>query len=48
MWIDATGGEDELGPTGTVGARGEECATDTGGVGTRSKVGAVGMVMWGS
>ena len=46
MWIDATGGEDELGPTGIVRARGEECATDTSGVGTRSEAWAVGMVMW--
>ena len=25
MWIDATGGEDELGPAGAVGVGGEEC-----------------------
>ena len=30
MWIDATGGEDELGPTGVVGADGEECYVGIG------------------
>ena len=35
MWIDATGGEDELGSIGAVGAGDEECTTGTGGAGTR-------------
>ena len=30
MWIDAIGGEDELGLAGAVGARGEEGAARTG------------------
>ena len=48
MWIDATGGEDELGPVGAVGVRGEECVTRIGGVGTRSEAGDADIVMWGS
>ena len=48
MWIDATGGEDELGPVRAVGAGGEECAVGTGGAGTRSEAGATGIMMWGS
>ena len=35
MWIDATGGENELGPTGEVGAGGEECVCDTPNLGVR-------------
>ena len=48
MWIDATSGEDEQGPAGAVGARGEKCATGTGVAGTRSEAGATDIVMWGS
>ena len=48
MLIDATGGEDELGPVGAVGAGGEECAVGTGRAGTRSEAEAVDIVMWGS
>ena len=33
MRIDATGGEDEMGPAGAVGAGGEECTAGTGGAG---------------
>ena len=45
MWIDSTGGENELGPVGAVGAGGEKCAVGTGWVGTRSEAGAAGIVM---
>ena len=48
MWIDATGGEDELGSARAVGAGGVECAAGTGGAGTGSKAGAADIVMWGS
>ena len=48
MWIDATGGEDELGPAGVVGVGGEECVAGTGGASTRLEVGAANIVMWGS
>ena len=48
MWIDATGGEDELGPTGVVGVGGKECATGTGVAGIGSKARAADIVMWGS
>ena len=48
MWVDATGGEDELGPVGSVEAGGEECVVGTGGADTKSKVRAAGIVMWGS
>ena len=47
MWIYANGGEDELGSDGAVGARGEECATGTGGACTRLEAGAADIVMWG-
>ena len=45
MWIDATSGEDELGPVGAVGARSEECAIGISGVGTRSEARAADIVM---
>ena len=48
MWIDATGGEDELGPAGAVGAGREKCATCTGVAGTRLEAVATNIVMWGS
>ena len=48
MWIDATGGEDELGPTGAVGAGGEECAAGIGVADTGLEAGAADIVMWGS
>ena len=48
MRIDATGGEDELGPAGAVGVGGEECAADTGGAGIGSEAGVADIVMWGS
>ena len=48
MWIDATGGEDEWGPTRAVGAEGEECAAGTGGAGIRLEAGAADIVMWAS
>ena len=35
MGIDATGGEEELGSAGAVGAGDEECAVGTGRAGTR-------------
>ena len=43
MWIDATGGEDELGPT-----RGEKCGVGTSGAGSGSEAGVADIVMWGS
>ena len=48
MRIDATGGEDELGPTGAVGAGGKECSAGTGGAGIGSEARAAEIVMWGS
>ena len=48
MWIDATGGEDELGPIGAVGAGGEKCVADIIKADTGSEAGAGDMVMWGS
>ena len=48
MWIDAIGGEDELGPAGAIGAGGEECVVGTGGTGTRLEAGATDIVIWGS
>ena len=48
MWIEAIGGEDELGSTGVVGAGGEECVIGTGKVGTKSKAGAANIMIWGS
>ena len=48
MWIYAIGGEDEPGPVGAIGARGEECAIVASGAGTRSEVEDVDIVMWGS
>ena len=45
MWIDAIGSEDEIGPVEAVGAGGEECAAGIGGIGTRSEVGAIYIVM---
>ena len=45
MWINVTDGEDELGPVGAVGTRGEECAAGTGGVSIRSEAGAADIVM---
>ena len=48
VWIDAIGGEDELGLIKVVGAGGEECVVGTGGAGTGSEAGAVDIVMWGS
>ena len=48
MWIDATGGEDELGLAGAVGAGGEDCAEGTGGAGTGPEARAADIVMWGS
>ena len=48
MWIDATSGEDELGSTRAVGARGEECGIETGGARSRSETGASAIVIWGS
>ena len=34
MWIDAIGGEDELGSARVVGAGGKECAEGTSGAGS--------------
>ena len=48
MWIDATGGEDELGPDGAVVAGGEECDVGIDGVGIGSEAGAANIAMWGS
>ena len=48
MWMDATGGEDELGPTRAGGARGEECVEGTGGTCIGSEAGVFDIVMWGS
>ena len=48
MWIDAIGGEDELGPAGAVGAGGEDYAAGIGVAGIRSEAGAADIVMWGS
>ena len=48
MWIDATGGEDELGPARAVGAGGEECVVGTGVAGTGLEAEAIDIVMWGS
>ena len=53
MWIDATGGENELGPVGAVGAGGKECVAGTGvastGVAcTRSETRVADIGMWGS
>ena len=48
MWIDAIGGEDELGPVGAVGAGGEECVASIGGVGIGSEARAADIMMWGS
>ena len=48
MLLDATGGEDELGPAGVVGAGGEECVAGTCVAGTRLEAGAADIVMWGS
>ena len=48
MWIDATGGEDELGPAKAVGAGGEECAAGIGVASIGSEARAIDIVMWGS
>ena len=48
MWIDVSGGEDDLGLAGAVEAEGEECGAGTGGAGTGLEVGAADIVMWGS
>ena len=48
MWIDATGGEDEMRPVGAVETGGEECGAGTGGVDSGSKEVATDIVMWGS
>ena len=48
MWINATGGEDELGLVRAVRVRGEECIVGTGGAGTGSEARAANIVMWGS
>ena len=48
MWIDVTGGEDELGPVGVVGVGGEECTAGTSGGDTGSEAGPADIVMWGS
>ena len=48
MWIDATGGDNELGPAEAVGVGGEECAVVTSVACTRSEAGAADIVMWGS
>ena len=45
MWIDVTGGEDELGPIGAVGNKGEECAAGTCGASIGSEAGAADIVM---
>ena len=45
MCIDATGGEDELGPVGEVGAGGEECSAGTCGEGSGSEARAADIVM---
>ena len=47
MWIDATGGEDELGLDGAVGAGGEECVVSTDRARTRSEAEVADIVMWG-
>ena len=47
-WIDATSGEEELGPAGAVGAGGEECAAGTCEAGTGSEAWAANIVMWSS
>ena len=48
MWIDAIGGEDELGPARAVRAGGEECVAGTSMAGTKSEARATYIVMWGS
>ena len=48
MWIDATGGEDELEPAGAIEARGEECVASTGVAGTGLEAGVADIKMWGS
>ena len=42
MWIDATGGEDELGLVEAVGVGGEECPVGTGGAGSVACYGGTG------
>ena len=48
MWIDAIGGENELGPAGAVGAGGEECGVGIGGADSGSEAGVADIMMWGS